>query len=112
MDDPYKLAADRVRRFQQTGGGDLARLDPEERHLLLAEVRVGLALAKKGWYTFECPVCRNRADSDQEAEPMCTGPHPSLDEHEPTVMDNLTLALSAPRFGLDGATVLYERVAP
>ena len=38
-------------------------------------------------FEFECPVCRNRARNDaRDMPPLCTGPHPSLDEHPPTLM--------------------------
>ena len=34
-----------------------------------------------------CPLCGNRERSDLAGlEPCCTGPHPSLDEHELTPM--------------------------
>jgi hypothetical protein len=60
-------------------------LDPLERmaqrfdHLVLRP-------EKRGVPTFRCPLCRSVARNDAGMEPMCTGPHPSLDEHEPTVM--------------------------
>lgn len=42
---------------------------------------------KRGVPVFVCTVCGNQARNDAAAmAPMCTGPHPSLDEHEPTVM--------------------------
>lgn len=101
-----RLAQQRLLRFRR-GGVDLSRLDPEERDPLLAEVRIGLAPIKRGKFVFRCPTCGNRFESDQEMEPLCTGPNASLDEHEPAVMENLTLPGSSA--GLDGATVLYER---
>jgi hypothetical protein len=36
---------------------------------------------------YTCIVCGNQVKS--EFEPVCTGPHPSLDEHEPVVMQTL-----------------------
>lgn len=46
----------------------------------------GENLRKQGVNLFRCPVCRNEFRHDDEYEPLCTGPHPSLDEHEPAVM--------------------------
>ncbi len=46
----------------------------------------GEDVRKKGVNLFRCPVCRNEFRYDDAYEPMCTGPHPSLDEHEPAVM--------------------------
>lgn len=51
-----------------------AKLD----HLVLRPDSAGI--------NFRCPRCGNRMRNDQGMEPMCTGPHPSLDEHEPTIM--------------------------
>ena len=45
----------------------------------------GVAPQGKG-IDFKCPLCGGRARNDQGMEPMCTGPHPSLDEHPPTIM--------------------------
>jgi len=37
-------------------------------------------------FEFVCPVCRARWRNDaKNMPPLCTGPHPSLDEHEPTL---------------------------
>jgi len=47
-------------------------------HLVLRPQSTGI--------NFRCPLCGARARNNQGMEPMCTGPHPSLDEHEPTVM--------------------------
>lgn len=109
MIDGRREAAERVSRFERLGGVDLSRLDPEERDLLLANVRVGLAEIKRGKYRFRCPLCRNVFDADQEMEPICTGPNAALDEHEPTVMENLTLPGHRPP--PLPSNVLYERVA-
>lgn len=49
----------------------------------------GQQIRKIGVNVFQCPVCGNRFRYDDEYEPMCTGPHPSLDEHEPAVMVRL-----------------------
>lgn len=46
----------------------------------------GSHVVKHGVLEFTCPVCANRARGDDAYEPICTGPHPSLDEHEPAVM--------------------------
>lgn len=43
-------------------------------------------LRKDGINLFRCSVCQNEHRTDQEYEPLCTGPHPLLDEHRATVM--------------------------
>jgi hypothetical protein len=42
--------------------------------------------AKRNVWVFRCPVCGNTVRNDSDMEPLCTGPHPSLDEHPPEVM--------------------------
>jgi hypothetical protein len=52
-----------------------------------ARIRIpGQDVRLEGVNVFRCPVCRNEFRYDDEYEPICTGPHPSLDEHEPAVM--------------------------
>lgn len=46
----------------------------------------GTHLRRVGVYVFECPVCHKRFRHDDPYEPLCTGPHETLDEHDPTVM--------------------------
>ena len=46
----------------------------------------GARVRKKGVNLFRCPVCANTFRNDDDYEPVCTGPHPSLDEHRPVVM--------------------------
>ncbi len=41
---------------------------------------------KHGVNVFQCPLCSKLFRHDDAYEPLCTGPNPSLDEHEPTVM--------------------------
>jgi hypothetical protein len=70
--DPVMAA--RIRRFEQLGGIDLSRVEPEEKPLLMAGVRAGLAPVKRGMFRFRCPTCGKVETSDQELEPACTGP--------------------------------------
>ena len=37
-------------------------------------------------YTFKCPVCAKMIDFDYHAEPCCTGPSESRNEHELAIM--------------------------
>lgn len=46
----------------------------------------GEFVTKVGAFVFRCPVCRKAERFDDAYEPICTGPHPSLNEHEPRVM--------------------------
>lgn len=109
MTDPLREAEGRLDRFRRLGGVDLSRLEQGERETLEAEARLGLAAVKRGKYVFRCPSCGNRFENDQELEPLCTGPNAGLDEHEPTVMENMTVpGLTG---GLEGSQVLYERVS-
>lgn len=51
--------------------------------------KIGLNVQLHG-IMFQCPVCKNKISNDAAAmEPLCTGPHPSLDEHEPTIMKRM-----------------------
>ena len=34
-------------------------------------------------YTFRCAICATEYELNEPGEPLCTGPHPSLDEHLP-----------------------------
>lgn len=44
-----------------------------------------LGIQKRG-FDFRCPVCRKVWRNDARDMPvLCTGPHPSLSEHEPTL---------------------------
>ena len=76
MNLPAELveAQERVQRFERMGGIPLDRLDPEEHHDLLAEVRSGIAHYKKGIFHYRCSVCGNIVANDQEMPPACTGP--------------------------------------
>lgn len=67
-------AEERIRRFERLGGVNLAKLDPEPRHDLLAEIRTGIASHKKVIFRFQCPICGNIATNDQDMSPVCTGP--------------------------------------
>ncbi len=69
------------------GGIDLSKIeDPEERFAATAALRVGVHEMGTS-FTFRCPMCRTIRKNDQMMQPMCTGPHPSLDEHPPVVME-------------------------
>ena len=48
----------------------------------------GGVLFQPTWHGVEFiyPVCGNRFRQDLTDPPVCTGPHPSLDEHLPAVM--------------------------
>jgi hypothetical protein len=49
--------------------------------------RLVLGTTKRGAAVFACPVCANRVTHDGTGiGPVCTGPHPSLDEHDHTEM--------------------------
>lgn len=37
-------------------------------------------------FIYRCPLCGARFRFDDFYEPMCTGPHPSQDDHAPEVM--------------------------
>ena len=78
---------ERVVDFERYGGVDVAKLEPEEKHLILGEVRTGLVEHKRARFVFRCPICGNRFENDQALEPLCTGPNAALDEHphEPMV---------------------------
>jgi len=55
-------------------------VDPDDLETLLLQPQ-----AEGVW--FACPVCRKRFRTNiVGVEPCCTGPHPSLDEHELTPM--------------------------
>lgn len=86
MSDALRLAQERIQRFERLGGVDLSLLDQEEKHPLLAEIRSGIAHLSKAVFTFRCPMCGHKVSSDQEMEPMCTGPN-CTDDHEPLVME-------------------------
>jgi hypothetical protein len=46
-----------------------------------------ILIPKKFGITFLCPLCGNRTRNDGAGlPPVCTGPHPSLDEHLPEPM--------------------------
>lgn len=49
----------------------------------------GAVLLKRGAYVFRCPLCGKHEESDDQYPPCCTGPHPSLHEHEMTPMDRV-----------------------
>ncbi len=69
------------------GGIDLSAIeDPEERFVTASHLRVGVHQMGTG-FTFKCPMCGTTMVNDQMMQPLCTGPHPSLDEHPPTVME-------------------------
>jgi hypothetical protein len=60
-------------------GVNLNSLDPDDWDDLI------LGTGPTG-FEFVCPTCKSRYRNDAEnMPPLCTGPHPSLDEHEPTV---------------------------
>lgn len=46
----------------------------------------GLRVHTRGVIVYRCPVCRNEHRSDDEYEPICTGPNATLDDHEPAMM--------------------------
>ncbi len=76
-----------IDRWKALGGVDLAAIeDPEERFTVTSHLRVGVHQMGVT-FRFRCPMCGNRMDNDQMMQPMCTGPHPSLDEHPPVVME-------------------------
>ena len=50
-----------------------------------AEIEVGL-FETGHKFQFRCPLCDKIETNDQRMEIMCTGPHPSLDEHPPELM--------------------------
>lgn len=82
--EELREAQERIRRFERLGGVNLSRLEPEEKHDLLAEVRTGVALHKKAVFRFQCPMCGNIATNDQDLAPLCTGPNWTDDHpHEP-----------------------------
>ena len=37
-------------------------------------------------YTYQCPICRKLFRHGEKAEPCCTGPSESRDDHELTMM--------------------------
>lgn len=76
-----------VERWKALGGIDLSAIeDPEERFVTASHLRVGVHQMGTG-FTFKCPMCGTTMLNDQMMQPLCTGPHPSLDEHPPTVME-------------------------
>lgn len=79
---------ERIQRFERLGGVNLSRLEPEERHDLMAEVRTGIAQHKKAVFRFRCPMCGNVATNDQDMPPMCTGPS-WTDDHPYEVMQKI-----------------------
>lgn len=80
-----EVTEERIARFERLGGVDLAKLYPEERDPLLAQVHVGTAHLKKARFAFRCDLCGRIERTDSEMEPLCTGPS-WTDDHEPTVM--------------------------
>lgn len=74
----------RIRRLIDAGGVDLSAL--REDAALRSSIRIG-TFETGMKFRFRCPICGNTVVNDQEMEPVCTGPHPSLDEHphEPMV---------------------------
>lgn len=46
----------------------------------------GADLLKRGKYQYLCEVCGKHEYGDDPYTPCCTGPHPSLHEHEMTPM--------------------------
>jgi len=51
-----------------------------------ALVLPGTELILRDVFVFRCPLCANEFRYDDPYEPLCTGPHPTLDEHGPEVM--------------------------
>lgn len=85
MSDALRLASERIARFERLGGVNLARLDPEERDLVVPTIQSGTITLKKAIFWYRCLLCGNKASNDQEMEPLCTGPN-WTDDHPPEVM--------------------------
>ncbi len=64
-----------------TSGIDVTRGNPALRKYI-----AGAVLLQRGAYSFRCPVCGKIERNDDQYPPCCTGPHPSLHEHEMTPM--------------------------
>lgn len=80
---PQKVTAERIKRFERLGGVDLSRREWEDP--IHALVHTGTVEFKQAFFQFECPECLHRVRSNQEMEPMCTGPM-WTDDHAPEIM--------------------------
>ena len=82
-DPALKTAQERIKRFERLGGVDLSRHEFEDP--IHALIHVGTAEYNQAFFEFECETCHHQVRSNQEMEPMCTGPS-WTDDHPPEVM--------------------------
>lgn len=83
---PFQVTAERIKRFERLGGVNLARHEWEDP--IHAQVHAGTQEYDQALFDFQCLTCGNRVRSNQEMEPLCTGPD-WMDTHEPKVMSRI-----------------------